>query len=187
LIYRSNEPLSFSALTFAGPDGTDDRIETLAGFKQLVVEGEHQATGRPYEWRRPIVSRDQLTLVTKDQVEAFYEGQRGKLPRAIRASSGATVDRSKVNQAGLLGDPDLLRKALRAIPNSAAAFPTYDDWIRMGQAIMPPSRTRKTLAKPGTNGLAVGKATTTTMRSPTPVSTRSGRHTRSARAGSTEG
>ncbi|BDA86372.1 hypothetical protein Sa4125_39140 [Aureimonas sp. SA4125] len=134
LVYQVDEPLLFTSVTFEGPDG-ENRIEVLAQQKQMVVQGIHPKTGKPYEWRRPIVPRDKLTLVTHDQVDAFLDRQRAKLPAATRSTGSLPVDRSNLDQEALKGDIELIRQAVVTIPNSSELFPRRDDMVRFGLAL----------------------------------------------------
>lgn len=134
LVYQVDEPLVFKSVTFAGPTG-ENRIEVLAHSKQMVVHGIHPKTGKPYEWRRPIVPRDKLTHVTRDQVDAFLDQQRAKLPAATISTGSLPVDRSNVDQEALKSDIDRLRRAVGTIPNTKELFPHRDDMVRFGLAL----------------------------------------------------
>ncbi|TXN05318.1 AAA family ATPase [Methylobacterium sp. WL103] len=135
LLYRTEDVLSFTALTFQGPSDKPDRIELLAKPKQAVVEGIYARTGRPYAWRRPIVARGALILVTRQQLDAFFAMQREKLPAAMQEQGATLTDRENVDQQALKGDVAQLRKAVALIPNTAALFPSYRSMITMGEAI----------------------------------------------------
>ncbi|WP_336489378.1 hypothetical protein [Methylobacterium nigriterrae] len=124
LLYRIDETLPFTAVTFRGPGEKPDRVELLAKPKQAVVYGVHNRTGRLHEWTRPLVARSALTLVTRAQVEAFFKLQQEKLPAAV-AEKGATLsDRQALDQTTLKGDIEHVRKAVRSTPNTEALFPS---------------------------------------------------------------
>ncbi len=76
LLYQCDVTLPSEATTFEGPGGKNNRVETIAKPKHLVVAGLHQATLRTYEWRRPIIPRVDLGRVTREQVDDFYARQR---------------------------------------------------------------------------------------------------------------
>lgn len=135
LLYRVDETLSFTAVTFRGPGEKPDRVELLAKPKQAVVYGEHNRTGKPYKWVRPLVARSALTLVTKAQVDALFKLQQEKLPAAVAEKSASLTDRQAVDQTTLKGDVEHVRKAVRSIPNTEALFPSYGSMVTMGMAI----------------------------------------------------
>ncbi|MBB3997149.1 AAA family ATPase [Aureimonas pseudogalii] len=134
LVYQSETTATFQVVTFEGSKG-EDRVEILAKPKQMVIHGIHRKTGRPYEWTRPLTARSELTKVTPEQVTQFLEEVRSKLPRARRHDAGAVSDRSNVDQRGLKGDIERVRKAVASLPNTRDLFPHYSDMIRVGEAI----------------------------------------------------
>lgn len=135
LLYALDGELSSQAVVFTGPGGKNEKIEILCSPKQIVIDGIHQKTGRPYEWRRPLPPKAELTKVAPEQIAAFMNEMVGVLPAAAKAAGSSSIDRAKVDQEGLKGDPELVRKAVMALPNTPELFPTYDDMVRVGQAI----------------------------------------------------
>ncbi|WP_162820328.1 DUF3987 domain-containing protein [Microvirga calopogonii] len=135
LLYALGGELGSQAVVFKGPSGANEKIEILCGPKQIVIDGLHQKTGRPYEWRRSLPPKTELTKVTPGQLTAFMNEMVGLLPAASKAAGSSSVDRAKVDQESLKGDPELVRKAVMALPNAPELFPTYDDMVRVGQAI----------------------------------------------------
>lgn len=131
LLYRADGPIPGVKLIFSGKDQKPNQIETPA---QVVVYGKH-SSGRHYEWLRKPEALDNLSPVSAAKLNAFLEGQRAKLPAAHRSDTLGNADREKIDQRRLQGNPDLVAEAVRRLPNTREAFPTYDDMIRVGNAI----------------------------------------------------
>lgn len=134
LLYQGETPATFQVVTFQGSLG-EDRVEILARPRQIVAHGIHPKTGKPYEWVRPLVPRDELTSITRERLDMFLETIRAELPEARRKDAGLAIERTDVNQDRLKGDVELVRKAVAALPNTRALFPSYDDMVRVGEAI----------------------------------------------------
>src|SRR4051812_11040708 len=60
---------------------------------------------------------------------------RQQLPAAVMTVSGRSLDRAKVDQDSLKGDPKAVRAAVSSLPNTPDLYPTREDYIRMGAAI----------------------------------------------------
>lgn len=114
--------------------GEGDRIELIAGGqRQFVVHGIHPGTLRPYEWVRRLLPLDELPYAEPAALADLMEALRARLPDAreiVRSGGGPTPD-----QETLRGRLDLVREAVRATPNTTAAFPTRDDYRNYGYAI----------------------------------------------------
>ena len=132
LLYRADGHVASMKLTFTGPDGATNQIETPG---QVVVQGIHPGTGKPYRWPRKPCTFDELTTVSSDQLQAFIERQRRILPAAEKSVAGVHVDRARIDQETLKGDLKWVRLAMENMPNTAEHFPHYDDMIRVGQAL----------------------------------------------------
>jgi hypothetical protein len=132
LLYKADGPISGLKVTFEGPGAKPSQIEVPA---QTVIYGVHKKTGKPYDWPRKPVGIDKLSVVSADKLNAFMEHMRRKLPKAQRSDVASSSDRDKIDQRKLMGDPDLVAAAVRRLPNTQEAFPTYDDMIRVLNAI----------------------------------------------------
>lgn len=111
----------------------DERVEVLTEGRQFVAEGVHPKTGKPYTWPRGVPNIADIPNVDPEQVTALLEALRTKLPAASKViTEGAGAD---VGQEGLKGDLDLVRKAVRATPNTSASFPSRESYLQYGYAI----------------------------------------------------
>lgn len=134
LVYRTAEDMPYQRVDFAGKYDATERIEALTSGRQFVASGIHPKTGKPYTWDRYAKVED-LTLVTKAQVDAYFAALANALPEAVQAQNSAANDRTHISQAGLVGDPDTIEAVVKSIPNTSQHFPTYDDYIRFGAAV----------------------------------------------------
>lgn len=134
LLYRAAEPLPKVNLPYGEPaEGQkQDRIETTPMNGQIVVEGTHPKTGKPYQWDRPVPRVEDLPEVTGEQVRRFFDLMAAKLPKAKLNITSAHQGPAK-SPAELMGDPDLIRQAVEATPNPRDLG--YEAYIAMGQAI----------------------------------------------------
>jgi hypothetical protein len=125
--------------------GDVHKLEVLATGQQVVVDGIHPKTGRPYLWEggHPAqMGRDELPELDVDQIDAFL----AKVIELVKAHGyGVNVSAREAKDptgAGRL-DPaelrcpdryyDLFRRTLAAMPNPAEL--DRDGWIAMGMAI----------------------------------------------------
>lgn len=131
LLYRTAAPLQFAKVRFQGASGQIEQVECPA---QLVIDGVHAKTGRPYEWPRGRIPFDQLTLIAQEALDAFHERLRATLPGVNATEAPASIDRAKVDQTGLRGDPVLIERAVAAIPNKHDHF-GYEEWVRIAAAL----------------------------------------------------
>jgi len=133
---RVSEPVRYSRIEFGQLDdrgALDSRVEILSEGRQFVAHGIHPVTKSPYYWPRELVSFDKLPVVTPVQLTHLLENLRKLLPAAKPIiTEGAT---SQVNQAALQGDLALVRKAVEAVPNTSANFPTRESYRDFGYAI----------------------------------------------------
>ena len=133
LLYRTNEALEPRVLRFASTperiaENRPDRVEIPT---QLVIDGMHPGTRRPYSWPRPAICASDLTCVTAAQLAGFYDVLRNVLP--ITASLTAGVDRAELDQDALRGDLATIAKVVKAIPNDESI--RYEEWVRIAAAI----------------------------------------------------
>jgi putative DNA primase/helicase len=114
-------------------------VEILGEGQQYVVGGIHPKTGKPYEWRVPLVPADQLPTLTREQAEALLDKIVERFDRIVeceRVGGGRCASRANVNQDDLKAkDLGVLEEAVRAIPNTDLTFPSRADYIRFGYAL----------------------------------------------------
>lgn len=136
LLYRTEEPFGRMRLWI----GEDQLVEILGDGQQFVALGTHPGTRRPYRWPQGLIPAEDLTLISREDAEAFLEALAADADmlgyEVRREGSGAlSMDRTAIDQTALRGDADLVKKALSLIPNNNDVFPGRDDYLRMGYAI----------------------------------------------------
>lgn len=129
LLYRAADHIAGRDISYAEGDRRD-QVQILGKGKQSVVQGIHPGTNRPFEWDRPIPRFEDLPTVTAEQVEDFIGRLERNLPKfhATNRNGNETVK----DPASLTGDADLVRDAVRHLPNDDADYGAYID---VGQAI----------------------------------------------------
>lgn len=135
LVYATLEDLRYQRIDVSVRDGECERIELLADGKQFVAFGTHPITRKPYEWRRGLIHRDDLPVIDNVKFRQYCDAIKADLPCATIAKTSQSIERHHVNQEALAGDPEDVRSAVAALPNTSELFPTYDDYIRVGAAI----------------------------------------------------
>jgi hypothetical protein len=110
-----------------------ERVEILSEGRQFVAHGIHPKTGQAYRWPDGVPPMAQLPYLSGDQLRAFLASLIPLLP----AASAIVVEgsASEIDQATLVGDPELVRKAVTALPNSSDHFPMRNDYVKVGYAI----------------------------------------------------
>jgi P4 family phage/plasmid primase-like protien len=140
LAYRTSTPFGRMWLRFKAAGSEQEHlVELLGNGQQYVVGGMHPATKRPYQWDREPAA-EALTEIDREKAEAFFAGLTDLLDMLghtviERAGSGATTDRTKIDQDALKGDVETVGEAVALIPNTSELFPDRSDYIRMGLAI----------------------------------------------------
>lgn len=117
--------------------GAEPRVELLTEGRQFVAQGIHPTTRQPYEWPAGIWPVADLVRVTQAQLDAFFDELARTLPgaKAEADAHGQLSDRTAINQDALKGRLDDVKRAVSALPNTTAAYPSYDSYIRIGYAI----------------------------------------------------
>ena len=137
LLYRTDEALPYSQVRFETPEEQDPQrpalVEILSEGRQFVAHGIHPI-GTPYEWAVPLPPITDLPAVSRAAVDGFLEAVERGMPKA-RRKDGSTADRSAVDQAALRGDPELLRDAIKHLPNTPEIFPSRDEYVKVGIAL----------------------------------------------------
>lgn len=127
-------------------NGEQHLVEILGQGQQYLVHGTHPATMRPYSWTEEGIDiqhpyAPKLTSITRDQASSFLEYLAEMLEMLgvgsiKRQGDGRVVEHNPGDQASLIAPSvDVLRDAVRVIPNTNELFPFRDDYIRMGYAI----------------------------------------------------
>ncbi|WP_132535163.1 AAA family ATPase [Rhizobium sp. PP-F2F-G48] len=137
--FRVTGPVQYQRIDFGpniAPPGEApnfERVEILSDGRFFVAQGIHPKTGKPYEWLRPPTAVEALPVVTPEQITQLLEMLRMRLPEASKVQKeGGT---SEVSQQSLRSAPEIVRKAVTAIPNTSALFPSRESYRDMGYAI----------------------------------------------------
>lgn len=139
LLYRVTDVTPYQRVIFDDglehAKGAEARVELLSDDRQFVAHGIHPDTGKPYVWPCGLLPYITLPLVTPEQIAAFFTLLAARLPKATIAVSTLPTAAANVDQRQLLGEPDTVARAVAALPNTSALFPSYDDYVRVGYAI----------------------------------------------------
>lgn len=135
LVYAAPAETPYQCVQFTGDSGKNERVELLAEGRQFVASGIHPITKKPYIWKRPLVSLNELTIVTVAQWQVYFKALADKLPAASIVAAGITAnDRSKINQDDLKGSKEWVAKAVAALPNNSV-FDSRDAYMKVGFAL----------------------------------------------------
>lgn len=141
LLYRAVGPLRRRRLWIKQEGYAEPALfELLGDGQQVVVDGIHPQTRRPYAWDDEPLA-DTLHLLDEYMVDALFEELRGLCDMLgyecwEEGSGSAARDRMTVRQAELAApDIEAVRKAVEAIENNNADFPGRTDYIRFACAI----------------------------------------------------
>lgn len=111
-----------------------DRVEILSDGRQFVAEGIHPGTMQPYRWPDGVPALAELPVIQEGKVEDFLVKLVDILPKASPVKmEGASA--KHVDQSVLRGDPEMIRRAVEATPNTSEIFPTREAWRDFGYAI----------------------------------------------------
>jgi hypothetical protein len=136
-IVRTDPDFIYSSIGFGERDGKNQfihRVEILAEGKQFVAHGTHPKTLKPYTWPKGIPAYAELPFVSGDDLLALLARLAAKLPASSRVITEGGGD-STIDQESLKGDLELVRKAVRATPNTDELFPRREDYRDFGYAI----------------------------------------------------
>jgi P4 family phage/plasmid primase-like protien len=142
LMYTTREPFARMRL-FIHKGDQIHLVEVLGLGQQYLVHGTHPKTLGPYSWNRDIslLSSTSVHEITRDQVVAFLDYLQSALEmvgctKFEREGNGDIVARVAGDQTALVApSAELLRQAVRLIPNTDDLFPSRDAYIKMGYAI----------------------------------------------------
>lgn len=129
-MYRVTEAVPYQDIIFDG-----GHVEVLSEGRQFVAAGVHPVTGKPYEWPRGVPRYDALPIITAQQISEYVAKIIQRLPAAKVKTSSLPADRKVADPAQLTGRADDVRRAVAALPNTTALFPTYASYIEVAQAI----------------------------------------------------
>ena len=76
ILFRTDEPFSKIIANLIAPDGTPQKIEFLANGQQVVVDGIHPETHRPYSWHGAQpgeIEHDQLPYITGGEAQRLVD------------------------------------------------------------------------------------------------------------------
>lgn len=111
-----------------------DRVEVLSDGRQFVAEGTHPGTMQPYRWPKDLPALSELPILPEGAIQALLGRLADTLPKASEVKTeGASAEH--VDQQALRGDPDMIRRAVEATPNTSDLFPTREAWRDFGYAI----------------------------------------------------
>lgn len=139
LLYQTAEPFGRMRLWFER-DGTQHLVEVLGQGQQFLVHGTHPTTLQPYTWDRNILF-EPVCVLTRDDADRFLTELETTLDflscgKITREGDGKPLATAAGDQAGLKAPSlDILRTAVRKIPNTDALFPARTDYLKMGYAI----------------------------------------------------
>lgn len=137
-LIRIEEDLRYASMAFGAPVGEKKKrphlIEFLAGSQHFVAHGPHPGTGKPYYWPGGIPQFADLPVVTKAQVDEVFRKLEAVLPD-VKSSAISSASGEMPDQNLLLGDPEIVERAVKAMPNLTSDFPTRPDYIEVGYAI----------------------------------------------------
>lgn len=132
LLYRAEG--EFRAVQGKLTIAADPKPHVVEMPKQVVVDGVHPGTGKPYTWseRRKL---ERLAPITQVLLDRFLDELELTIPGAKRTGQTSAVERSPEQLAAAGGKADLIEEIVRALPNDAKHFPNRSDMIDMMTAI----------------------------------------------------
>lgn len=134
LLYEGPGNATYKKVSFSTDTEEKAAVELLTEGRQFVAHGTHPGTGKPYVWQKGTPRRQDLTEITAEMIGAFLQGVADTLPGA-RVQNSAD-DRETPDQESLQApDWDTLKRAVEAMPNTQAMFPTRNDYVRVAYAI----------------------------------------------------
>lgn len=110
-----------------------DRVEILADGRQFVAYGIHPATGQAYRWPDGMPAYADLPYVAGPDLLALLKALTELLPSATAPTTEGGGN--EYDQRSLAGDLATVTKAISALPNTTALFPTRESYRDVGYAI----------------------------------------------------
>lgn len=143
LMYRTSEPFGRMRLWIQKGE-VHHLVEVLGQGQQYLVHGTHPSTLRAYTWDRDVAAIPvaELTGISRDQVDRFLTELQESLEiigagLITREGDGRPITRTAAAEQKGLAAPsiDVLREAVRLIPNDNLTFPDRTAYLKMGYAI----------------------------------------------------
>ena len=134
LLYAVEADVPYRKVRFGTETEATAHVELVTRGKQFVAYGTHPRTGKPYQWPEGIPARDDLTDITPEALDAFFQ-EVAETFGGAQDISQAAGDRSEIDQESLRGDPAALRDAMRDMPNRQEDFPSRTSYLAMGYAL----------------------------------------------------
>lgn len=137
LFYRTEVPFRKKRLQFKDAKGVEHAVEVLGAGQYAVIAGLHPS-GEAYRWDEEPTTLDALPWITEEQVLDFLRELEGVLEGrgcTILKANLTEGDAGSVDQSALRGDPTLVDRAMRSLPNTSDAFPTRDDYLKVAVAL----------------------------------------------------
>jgi hypothetical protein len=149
LLYRTPEghpPIRKRRLAWTDADGCKGAFERLGAGQQCVVLGSHPKGGEHEwpEWHPCDTGPEGLTEVDEETWKRFFEAleklltERGcTIDRGAQAAEHSVLGKRKSLDEPSLWAPshDVLREALRYLPNTPDNFPSHNDFVAITAAI----------------------------------------------------
>jgi P4 family phage/plasmid primase-like protien len=153
LMYRLGDPQPFGRLRLHFRQGERKYlVEILGEGQQYVVSGTHPKTGRAYTWDVDPVEcvesgevydygRPGIRAITLAQAKSFLEAVKETVEllgyETMTQGDGTGLATRRADQQGLIAPSmDALREVVDALPNTTNLFPTRDQWLKVGAAIL---------------------------------------------------
>jgi bifunctional DNA primase/polymerase-like protein/FaeA-like protein len=104
--FRTDEPFSKIIVSLIAPNGTTHKIEFLASGQQVVADGVHPETGKPYRWHGGDLCntrREELAYIREAEAHALVDAIVGELEREHGYKKAADRPRSNGNSRSTAG------------------------------------------------------------------------------------
>lgn len=121
--FRTDAPFKKVATQFVAPNGQVHKVEILGDGQQIVVNGIHPDTGRPYRWHGgepgPELRRKDLPLITAEMAAAFIAAAAGIMKSHGWKEVESKKSNGKSNGADRAGDAEGASARARAYAQAA--------------------------------------------------------------------
>jgi putative DNA primase/helicase len=139
--FRTQEPFKKIIANLTAPDGSEHKIEFLCDGQQVVVDGIHPDTGKPYSWHGGVpgdIAHDELPYITGAEAQQLVDDvvkllvDRFGFAIARWDCGNGAGNRANPHAAGCnpQADPAIIATALTFIPNTVG----WDEWNTIGMA-----------------------------------------------------
>jgi DNA-binding transcriptional ArsR family regulator len=144
--FRTDKPFKKLSVKLKALDGTEHKIEFLCDGQQIVVDGIHPDTGKPYGWYGGTLietPREELPSITQAEAQQLVEDAvvllvrdfgftrvRGLKYKGKTKGNGLDEGEHKSGD-NYRASPEEISTALSFVPNDVG----WDDWNRVGMAV----------------------------------------------------